>query len=233
MKVPALVHILALRCEGKGDFLLKNLKLLYFLTLCALCLYVAIGPAQAGTVVIRNLGVQALGPAQGSVSWLSGPGWAIPGFGPAVSLGMEAQCVSEVTCVDTVDFSFIVDDGGQGETPITISLSGTSTDHNATGTVAFYDLEPGGETIQNWISPEGFLLMTPFTVETPGIIEGRYSGEFTFSLAPQGVLNVPLAGSLDFNSAALPASDTPEPGSALLLGVGIVCVGFLRRKVHG
>ena len=75
--------------------------------------------------------------------------------------------------------------------------------------------------------------MAPFTVNTPGILEGRYNGEFTFSLAPGGDLSVPLGTSLDFNSAALPASDTPEPGSALLLGAGIACVGFLRYKVHG
>ena len=237
MKVPALVHIFALVGEGKGDFLLKNLRLLYFLTLCALCLYVAIGPAQAG-VVIRNLGVDGVDSAQGSVNWQPGPGWADPGFGPIVRLGMVAQCVSTVTCVDTVNFSFIVDNGGLGETPITISLSGTSTDHSATGTVAFYEIFSGDPpfsfvTTQNWTSPGGSLLMTPFTVNTPEAIEVRYYGKFTFNLAPQGILNVPLAGSLDFNSAALPASDTPEPGSVLLLGAGIACVGFLRRKVHG
>ena len=212
---------------------MKNLKLLYLLTLCALCLYVATGPAQAGAVVIRNLGVGVVAPVQGNLNWVSGPGWASPGYGATVSLGMEAQCVREVACVDTVDFSFLVDDGGVFHTPITISLSGTSTDDTATGTVAFYDSQPGGETIQNWTTSGVFLLMTPFTVETTGLSFGRYQGEFTFRLAPGGDLNVPLATSLDFTSVPPPTDSTPEPGSALLLGAGIACVGFLRYKVHG
>lgn len=126
-----------------------------------------------------------------------------------------------------------MDDGGLGHAPITISLSGTSTDNTATGTVAFYDSQPGGETIRQWTSPEGFLQLTPFTVETPGLSFGRYQGEFTFSLAPGGDLSVPIAASLDFTSEPPPTSSTPEPGSVLLLGVGIACVGFLRCRVHG
>ena len=208
---------------------MKNLKLLYFLTLCALCLYVAIGPAQAG-VVIRNLGIGVETSVQGDLSWVSRPAWADIGYGPTARLGFEALCGPTAPCGATVDFSFIVEGGGQGLVPITISLSGSSTDHNATGTVAFYD---GAQQIQHWTSPDGFLLMAPFTVNTPSSIERTYNGEFTFSLAPGGDLIVPLGASLNFNSAGLPASDAPEPGSALLLGVGIACVGFLRRKVHG
>jgi hypothetical protein len=138
---------------------------------------------------------------------------------------MDASCGDTGSCSGAASFNFYV----FGSANITMSLFGTSTDPGATGTVAFWDEEPGGATIQNWTVSGGYLNMTPFTVPVP--FADAYQGEFTFNLAADSELNVPLPGSLDFKSA--PASDTPEPGSALLLGIGIAFVGFLRRKVHG
>jgi hypothetical protein len=206
---------------------MKNLKLFYLLTLCALCLYVAIGPAQAtsaGGVQIINTAA-SIGNTTGPLSWGGVPVWDFPGYGTSVRMGMDASCGLTAPCSGTVLFSFNVFNPAN----ITISLRGTSSDLSATGTVAFYDGELGGETIQNWTVNDGALMMTSFTVPVPGG-DGAYQGEFTFNLAANSELKVPIAGSLDFTTDA---PSVPEPGSALLLGVGIAFVGFLRRKVHG
>jgi hypothetical protein len=71
--------------------------------------------------------------------------------------------------------------------------------------------------------------MNSFSVWVPGS-DGLLGGEFTFNLAANGELHVPNGESLDFTTNA---PSVPEPSSALLLGVGIAFVGFLRRKVHG
>jgi PEP-CTERM motif len=203
---------------------MKNLKLLYFLTLCGLFLYMATGPAQAssvggGGVQIDNTG-WGYGVQVGNPVYDPAPNW-VGSFTPTARFGLDVSC-GVSPCSGTVDFGFIV----YNPALITISLNGWSNDPNATGTVAFYDGEPNGETIHDWTVDGGALLMNSFSVRVPGS-DGWLGGEFTFNLAANSELRVPNAESLDFTTTA------PEPGSALLLGVGIAFVGFLRRKVHG
>jgi hypothetical protein len=206
---------------------MKHLKAFYFLTLCALCLYVAIGPAQAGITnpQLINPGM-GIGNTTGNLEWETPLNW-VGANTPNAALGFDVECGAASPCTGTVGFDFNIFQAAL----VTISLSGFS-DNRATGTVAFYDGKPGGETTQNWTVSGGALLMTPFTVSVPGSYDGVYSGEFTFNLPAGAELWVPNVTSLDFTTN-LPASDTPEPGSALLLGAGIAFVGFLRRKVLG
>jgi len=203
---------------------MKNLKVFYFLTLCALCLYVAIGPAQAGTTggaQIINVGAGIVN-GNGILEWETPPSW-VGGNTDHAALGFQVLCGDNVTCTGAVDFGFNIFQAAQ----VTISLNGWSSSPDATGTVAFYD---GNKTTQTWTVAGGALVMSPFTVPVPGS-DGAYFGEFTFSMPANSDLNVPIATSLDFTTE--PSSSTPEPGSALLLGAGIAFVGFLRRKVHG
>ena len=132
-----------------------NLKLVYFLMLPALCLYVAAGSVQAqdGGPTIINAGASE-GLTTGNLNWGYAPGFS-PSSGSTVSLGLYVECDEDglPACSATVDFSFNVFDPAI----IAMSLGGSSDDPNAYGTLAFYDGEPGGETVENWTVSGGSL----------------------------------------------------------------------------
>ena len=201
-----------------------NLKLLYFLTLGALCLYVASGPASAMSVVgsapqLINLGIvpgTSTGDPGTLLNW-TGVAWEEL-YGYTVHLDATATCqlliAADPSCAGTVGFSFNAFSPGR----ITISLVGTSTDPLASGTVAF------NGTTEPWSISNGSISMTPFLVSVPGS-SGAYFGEFNItSLAPDKYLELPIDVQSD--------SPVPEPGSALLLVAGVGFVEFLRRKIR-
>lgn len=195
-----------------------NYKLLYLLTLGALCLYVTTGPAEALVPVsgpqITNTGVgTGTSTGLGLLNWTN-IGWEESLPYTTADLYADADCPpGDGSCAGTLGFDFKV--GGAGA--ITIVLIGTSNDPGAAGTVTFYG------TTQTWSVSGGDLSMTPFTVQVPDSL-AAYSGEFTItSLASGGYVELPV----EFDSGP---SSVPEPSSALLLGAGFAFVEFLRRK---
>ena len=199
-----------------------NLKLLYFLTLGALCLYVTSGPASATSVVgsaplLVNLGIvsgTSTGDDGTQLDW-TGVAWEEL-YGYTVHLDATATCQGAAgqSCAGTVGFSFAAFSPGR----ITVSLVGTSDDSGAEGTADLYG------TTQPWSISGGNISMTPFLVNVPGSF-GAYFGHFDIaSLAAGHSLELPI----DLGSG----SSVPEPGSALLLVGGIGLVEFLRRKIR-
>ena len=198
-----------------------TLKFLYLLTLAALCLCVTSVPASAvpvasGTPPITNtaVGVGTSTVDGTQLNW-TGVAWE-ESSGYTVNLDATATCqlLIEVdpACAGTLGFSFNI----SSPAGVKISVIGASDDPTATGTVTF------NGTTEGWsVDGDGNVVMTPFSVGVPGSGD-PYFGEFTItSLAPNDYVELPVQASV------------PEPGSALLLGAGIVLVAFLRRKVRG
>jgi len=199
----------------------RNLKLLYFLTLGALCLCLTAVPAGAVTVVS---GPELFGDAivtspfffAGNPTWTTTPAWA-PSSGTVLKMDGKVSCgAGGEACKAELDFYFTV----TGATPITVTLGGASTDPLAHGVVAF---NPPLNILEDWGVSGGSISMTPFIVQIPG--PNEYSGVLDIFMAPGTVVD--LGGeSLDFTVG------TPEPGSALLLCGGLALVEFLRRKIR-
>ena len=198
----------------------RNLKLLYFLTLGALCLCLTAVPAGAVTVVsgpqisggkIRSYLLDGKNP-----TWTTAPAWA-PSSGTVLKMDGTVSCgAGGGPCGFEVDFWFTV----TGATPLMVTLGGTSTDRGANGTVAFgspLNIDKG------WGVSGGSISMTPFILQLPG--SNRYSGVLSILMAPGTVVDLGHE-SLDLTIG------TPEPGSAVLLCGGLALVEFLRRKIR-
>ena len=196
-----------------------NHKLLYLLTLGALCLYVTTGPAEALVPVsgptITNTWA-SLDTTQGVLNALTYP-YFTPDWGKTVALELDVTCMSG-PCQGTVDFGLFVDGPGL----ISFELGGTSDDSTAWGDVLFpvYAAVDPSWTVNN----DGHLSMTSFSVSVPGA--DWYHGQFTINSLAGGSSIHMSPGSLDITTY----SDVPEPSSALLLGAGFAFVEFLRRK---
>ena len=197
----------------------RNLKVLYFVILGVLCLYVSTGPATATTFLNAWAGLNS----SSTVGNVSGSGSIEfdPNFGNTIDLDMVLTCVTGVSgyCEAEVDYGFNV----YGPASVTVEVSGRSTDPGASGTTSL------SSSSARWSVSGNSVVMTPFSVGAP-LAYAPFSGEFTITLAQGGVLNLEDT-SLDFVGG--PESEpAPEPGSALLLGAGVVCLAFLRRKIH-
>ena len=195
----------------------RNLKLLYFLTLGALCLCLTAVPAGAVTVVsgpqisggkIRSYLLDGKNP-----TWTTAPAWA-PSSGTVLKMDGTVSCgAGGGPCGFEVDFWFTV----TGATPLMVTLGGTSTDRGANGSVDLDILEGPSWTVRG-----GSISMTPFILQIPG--SNRYSGVLSILMAPGTVV--------DMGGESLDFTIEPEPGSALLLCGGLALVEFLRRKIR-
>jgi hypothetical protein len=212
----------------------RNLKLLYLLTLGALCLYVTTGSAVAVPIPTGPISSTeaSLITAEGILNASVGPYFS-PSSGTTVDLDLNVSCqAGGGDCQATVDFDFNVSGPGR----LTFELGGTSDDPDATGGLLFPVSAPLPDLIltlfrpvlnPTWEVDEGGQLEmtpTPFSVYVPGA--DRYYGQFTINLA-EGRSLFMAPRSLDVTFSAV-----PEPGSALLLGAGIAFVAFLRRKIR-
>jgi hypothetical protein len=195
----------------------RNLKLLYFLTLGALCLCLTAVPAGAVPVVTGpEITDGTISSIAGDANWTTAPAWN-PSSGTVVKLDGEVSCPEGGgDCSTGVFFSVYV----TGATPITVTLGGTSTDPHADGTVSF-DAFPS--TLRIWyVAGGGSLSMAPFTLQIPD--SAGYSGVLDITLAPGTVV--------DLGDESLDLTIEPEPGSAPLLCAGLALVEFLRRKIR-
>lgn len=69
-----------------------------------------------------------------------------------------------------------------------------------------------------------------FSVGADGILRLEFAEDFSDELFPDGVYNF---GNISFfleNDLVPPSNDVPEPGSVLLLGVGLAALGYTSRR---
>jgi hypothetical protein len=216
----------------------RNLKLLYFLTLAALCLYVTTGPVVADSVPMIGFAPYTF---TNAVAWVANnapegvANWEVPPYfypysGSGASLDLDLSC--DAACAATVDFKLDVGSDGY----VKVSLNGSSTDSTAGGDVDVV-LGPPETIEQSWSVSGTSLSMESFSfpvylahVSAEGQ-SGEYDGYFTISLPDGGELNMD-GTSLDFNATSPPSPSVPEPASVLLLGSVLLSLGFLRRKAY-
>jgi hypothetical protein len=206
-------------CLRGEDFLMKkwNLKLLYLLSLGALCLLVTTGPAGAtvsNSPMFESALVQDVNAPLMNVMQFPNFEWSASD--QEVDLTLQMQCTG-TGCSADVSFWLLA----LNTDYITVALNGTSSDTGASGYVEF-----AGGAEQSWtVDGDGDLVMEPFNV--PVAQGGSINGDFVISeLAPGAYLS--MLDPLDITANS--GSAVPEPASALLLVGGIAFVEFLRRK---
>lgn len=197
------------------------LRLIYGLTLGALCLHLTTGTAVADAFIqvvqIRDSSLELTDLTEFVL--LNNP--AIQVTNPNVAeLTLGVRCDLSTPCTGWVSFIMLA----RYVDLVSVTLDGSSSDTNASG---YVDVE-GNQ--QSWnVNGDGRLTMGPLNFSQTSdssrwvTVDGMFAIQ---NLAPGASLSV----SDPLTITVLEEGQTPEPGSAFLLIGGLAVVGFLRRK---
>ena len=207
----------------------RNLKLLYFLTLAVLCLYVITVPA--GATVSSGPYITS---AWTSIGSTTGEPSVSPGsisFDPyhPVLDNVDVECESTGGCSADINFWIIGMDYPTVPLRFDVSLEGFSSDPNAYGAVSIQDPSTSARWLVGAVGNTS-LVMDPFHFTVTPNSGGSWEIAGTFSIASlaQGREVQWGDSSLDFDISR--DSGVPEPSSALLFVAGLAAVEFLRRR---
>jgi hypothetical protein len=195
-----------------------NLKLLYLLSLGALCLWVTAGPVGASVYLVPTIDCDSIGDyGFNDITVVNNDDPQFVRLAPnEVELTLEVQCGDGGGCSGDVPIWVLGDNVGY----FLVTLDGASTG-SASGTMNL------GSVTEPWSVGLGGGTIPAVSFDVPGNGLGNYTsldGDLHISsMAANSILNF-------MDPPIITGNAIPEPGSMALLIGGIALVEFLRRK---
>ena len=213
-----------------------GLKVLYALSLAALCIYVVAGPIVAGTITSSFNGFTSGGDV---IRWAYGDTFLFGNNG--VWLNDQVRCNGDCTAYFSYELTF--NEFTNATHILNISLMGYDAVQHTVNDPVLYT--SGNETITlsnasgdittrmiSWSLNNGVFQSDPLTLTVDGTWFRLSGMRFRSAYVVDGYLfsEVAISQFVTITDEAPPASDTPEPTSASLFVLGFVVTEYLRRK---